>query len=126
MTDAHERKRTLLTFLFAKSEDQSNLFKDIIIKELNKMKEFYSIASKDTELFDYTKQLNKEIYNSKIKAIEIQTRVLKEQMLAQKNGTKHPSLISIIDRKLYIVELQIDVGVYNIIQNNNVKFYFDA
>ncbi len=126
MTDAKERKRTLLTFLFAKPEEQSKLFKQIVYKELIKMKEFYEIASKDTELYDYTKQLNEEIYNSKLKGIETQTNVLKEQMLAQSNGTKHSSLISILDRKLYIIELQIDIGVYNIIQNKNVKFYFDV
>ncbi len=126
MTDNKERKRTLLTFLLAKPEEQSTLFKQIVYKELIKMKEYLAEASKDVDLYDYTKQLNEEIYNSKIKAIETQTKVLKEQMLAQANGTKHPSLISIIDRKLYIIELQLDIGVHNLIQNKNVKFYFDV
>ncbi len=47
-------------------------------------------------------------------------------MIAQSKGIKHPSMIPIIDRKLFIVEMQIDIGVYNLIQNKNVKFYFDT
>ena len=57
-------------------------------------------------------------------------------MVAQSNGKEYPSIVSIIDRKLFIMELQLDVGVYHLLQNNNVsaynllenknvKFYFD-
>ena len=126
MTDTKERKRTLLTFLLAKPEEQSKLFKEIIYKDLVKMKEYFKNASKDTELYEYTQILNEDIYNSKLKAIENHTKILKEQILAQSKGIKYPSIISIIDRKIYIVEMQIDIGVYNLIQNKNVKFYFDT
>jgi hypothetical protein len=125
MTNIKERKRTLLTFLLGKPEEQPTLFRQIINKELIKMKEFIN-SIKDSELYENTSQLNDEIYNSKLKEIENQTKILKEQMTAQSNGIKHPSFISIIDRKLYIIELQLDIGVYNLIQNKNVKFYFDV
>jgi hypothetical protein len=78
------------------------------------------------ELKEYDIQLNEMIYESKLKEIKRQTEVLKEQMIAQANGTKYFSTISIIERKLYIVELQIDVGVHNLLKNNNVKFYFQV
>jgi hypothetical protein len=66
------------------------------------------------------------IYEGKLKGVEEQTKVLKEQIEAQANGTKHPSHISIIDRKLFILEMQLDIGVYNLINNKGVKFYFDT
>ncbi len=120
-----ERKRTLLTFLLGKPEEQPALFRQIINKELVKMKEFMDEVKK-SELYDYTLQINEDLYNSKLKEIEFQTKILKEQILAQSKGVKHSSYISVIDRKLYIIELQLDIGVYNLIQNKNVKFYFDV
>ena len=122
----NERKRELLTFLFAKPKDQSVLFHAIINKELVKMKEFIDSRSKDEELQKYNKQLDYMIYEGKLKGIEAQTKVLKEQMKAYANGTKHPSMISIIERKLFIVEMQLDIGVYNLLNNKDVKFYIDT
>jgi hypothetical protein len=121
----YERKKELLTFLFAKPQDQPRLFRNIINKELDKMKEHIDSRPDDEELKKYNKQLDEMIYQSKLKGIEEQTRVLKEQMIAKANGNKHPSIISIIERKLFIVEMQLDIGVYNLIQNKNVKFYFE-
>jgi hypothetical protein len=121
----NERKRELLTFLFAKKEDQPTLFRAIINKKLIEMKKFMDSRSKDEELQKYNKQFDYMIYQQKLKEIEIQTKVLKEQIEAYANGIKHPSLMSIIERKLFIVEIQLDVGVYNLINNNSVKFYID-
>jgi hypothetical protein len=120
-----ERKRELLTFLFAKPKEQSTLFHAIINKELVKMKEFMDSRSKDEELQKYNKQLDYMIYESKVEGVKQQTKVLKEQIEAQANGTKHPSHISIIDRKLFIFEMQLDIGVYNLLNKKDVKFYLD-
>jgi len=125
MSTNKERKHTLLTFVLGKPEEQPALFRQIINKELIKMKEFMEEA-KNTEFYEHTLKLNEELYNCKLKEIEYQTKILKEQMLAQSKGVKHPYHISVIDRKLYIIELQLDIGVYNLIQNKNVKFYFDS
>jgi hypothetical protein len=119
-----ERKRTLLTFLLGKSEEQPALFREIINKELLKMKEFMDDA-KNTEFYDNTLQINEDLYNAKLNEIAYQTKILKEQILAQSKGVKYSSHISAVDRKLYIIELQLDIGVHNLIQNKNVKFYFD-
>jgi hypothetical protein len=70
-----------------------------------------------------TDKLNENIHKSKLKDIECQTNILKEQMIAYSNNIKHPSHISIIERKLYIVELQIDVGIYNWVLCSS-KMYF--
>jgi hypothetical protein len=119
-----ERKRALLTFLLSKSEDQSTLFRQIINKELDKMKEFMDDAKK-SEFYNNTLQINEDLYNAKLKEIKNQSKILKEQILAQSKGVKYSSHISVVDRKLYIIELQLDIGVHNLIQNKNVKFYFD-
>jgi hypothetical protein len=120
-----ERKHELLTFLLASKENQSDLFRKIIYKDLDKFKEFMEDLDK-SELGKYSKILNEDIYNSKLKEIKIQTDVLKEQIIAQEKGIKHNSIVSIIERKLYIIDLQLDVGVYNLYHNKNVKFYFDV
>ena len=122
----NERKRELLTFLFAKPKDQPVLFRAIINKELIKMKEFMDSRSKDEVLQEYNKRLDYMIYEGKLKGVEEQTKVLKEQMLAHANGTKHPSMISIIERKIFIVEMQLDIGVYNLLNKKDVKFYIDT
>ncbi len=121
-----ERKKELLTFLFAKPTEQNQLFRNIINKELVKMKEHIETRPDDEQLKIYNQQLDEMIYESKLKAIETQTKVLKEQMIAQVNGTKHPSILSIIERKLFIIEMQLDIGVYNLIQKKNVKFFFET
>ena len=118
-----ERKRTILTFLFATAKEQPILFRQIINKELLKRKQIMENASDNSEINEY---LNEVIYNSKLKEINIQTEMLKQQMIATANGSKHPSILSIIERKLYIIEMQIDIGVYNLLKNNNVKFYFEV
>ena len=123
--DNKQRKREIVTFLFAKPEDQSKLFQQIINKDLLRMKQL-TIPSSDTNLQVCTKFINEEIYQSKLKEIKRQTDMLKDQMIAHVNGVKHPSILSIIERKLFIIELQLDVGVYNLLLNNNVKFYFDV
>jgi len=115
-----ERKRELLTFLFAKPKDQSALFHAIINKELIKMKEYMDSRSKDEELQKYNNRLDKMFYESKMAGIEQQKKVLKEQMEAQANGDKYPSHISIIERKLFILELQLSTGVYNLINNKSM------
>jgi hypothetical protein len=120
-----ERKRELLTFLLAKPKDQSALFRAIINKDLAKMKEHIDARSKDEELQKYNKQLDHLIYKNKLDGIEQQTKILKEQMEAQANGIEYPSIMSILDRKLFIIEMQLSVGVYNLINNTSVKFYFD-
>ena len=119
------RKHEILSFLFAKPEIQSELFRRIINKDLIRMKELKGIPI-DSNLQLCTEFINDEIYNSKLKEIERQTTILKEQMIAHSNGVKHRSILSIIERKLYIIELQLDIGVYNLLKNNNVKFYFDV
>jgi hypothetical protein len=124
-TDNKMRKRDLLTFLFAKPENQSELFQKIINKDLVRMKKLTE-KSDDTHLQICTDFLNKEIYNSKLLEIKRQTDVLKDQMTAQAKGEKHPSVLSIIERKLFIIELQLDIGVHNLLKNNNLKFYFDV
>ena len=121
-----ERKRELLTFLFAKPKDQQNLFRAIINKELVKMKEHMSARPKSGELYEYNKQFDKMIYESKLEGIKIETQTLKEQMDAYANGYKHPSHISIIDRKLFILEMQLNIGVYNLMNNKSVKYYIDT
>lgn len=123
---SNDRKKELLTFLFAKPKDQPKLFRQIINKELIRMKEHMDTRPKDELLQQYNKQLDEMIYQSKIKGIDQQTHVLKEQMIAYNNGTKHPSHISIIERKLFIVEMQLDVGVYNLLNNTPVKFFIEA
>ncbi len=125
MTSIKERKRTLLTFLLGTPEEQPVLFHQIINKELIKMKEFIEEAKK-SELYEFTEILNEELYNSKLKEIERQTKLLKEHILSQSKGIKYSSHISIVDRKIYIIELQLDIGIYNLIQNKNVKFYFET
>lgn len=123
--DNKMRKREILTFLFAKPEKQSELFRKIINKDLVRMKQLTE-KSDDTNLQICTDFLNEEIYNSKLLEIKRQTDVLKDQMIAQAKGEKHPSLLSIIERKLFIIELQLDIGVHNLLKNNNVKFYFEV
>ncbi len=122
--EPNNRKRTLLKFLLGSPNEQPALFKQIINDELQKRKEFFEQAN--PEFKEYNEQLNDMIYQSKLKEVERQTKVLKEQMIAHANKQKYPSVISIIERKLFIVELQIDIGVYNLLKNNNVKFYFEV
>ncbi len=119
-SDPKERKRTLLKFLLAKQQEQPRLFRQIINNDLIRTKEYMEGASEETIL------INEHIYNSKLKEIKIQTDILKDQIEAHAKGIKHSSIISIIDRKLYIIEMQLDVGVYNLLNNKNVKFYFDT
>ncbi len=125
MTDI-EHKRSLIAFLIGNPKQQPELFRKIINKELQKMKEYINEVSKDEENSVKNKILRDAIYISKVKEIHFQTEMLKEQIIAQEKGIKHPSIISILDRKLYIVNLQLDVGVYNLIHNKHVNFYFDT
>jgi hypothetical protein len=121
--DTYNRKRTLLKFILGKPEEQSALFYNIIYNELDKYKEYFN--NQNPELKEYTEQFNNMLYESKLKEVEQQTRILKAHMIAQANKEKYPSVIPIIERKLYIVELQIDIGIYNLLKGNNVKYYFD-
>ncbi len=122
--EPNSRKKMLFKFLLGTPEEQPVLFRKIIYDELDKRKEFFN--SQNMDFKEYTEQLNDMLYESKLEAVKQQTKVLKEQMIAFANKEKHWSIMSIIERKLYIVELQIDIGVYNLIKNNNVKFYFDV
>lgn len=124
--DYKQRKKDILTFLFAKPGEQPKLFREIIDKELNKATNYINNRSKDEELMKYNKILDEMIFESKIKEINSQTKVLKEQIIAQQKGVKNPSCISIIERKLAIIEMQLDVGVYNLLNKKNVKFYFET
>ncbi len=108
--DTKDRKRTLLKFLLGKPHEQPKLFRQIINDELLKRKAFYDNIN-ESDL-----QINKTIINSKLKEIDVQTKILKEQILAQTKNEKHNSIVSIIERKLYIVELQIDIGVNNLLK----------
>lgn len=121
-----EYKKKILKFLFANPEEQSILFRELIDSELNRKKKNIeeSVSSKDPILKEMTDKLNENIHKSKLKDIECQTNILKEQMIAYSNNIKHPSHISIIERKLFIVELQIDVGIYNLLNNKTVEFIF--
>ncbi len=121
--DPKNRKRTLLKFLLGKPDEQPILFRQIINYELIKHKQIQDEAS---EFKDYNDELKEQIYNSKLKEVERQTNILKAHILAQSNNEKYKSVISIIERKLYIVEMQIDIGVYNLMKNRNVKFYFEV
>jgi hypothetical protein len=124
MMDPHNRKRTLLKFLLGSPEEQPVLFRKLIYDELDKRKEY--MKGFNPEFNEYNLQLSEMIYNSKLNAVEQHTKILKEQMIAHANKEKYPSVISIIERKLYIVELQIDIGIHNLLKNNNVKFYFEV
>ena len=112
----NERKRKLLTFILASKEQQPILFREIIDDELKKQKEWY-----DEKLESFYKM----IYDSKIEAVKSHTKILFEQMLANKNGEKYNSTLSVIDRKLYIVELQLDIGIYHLLRNNKMSFRFE-
>jgi hypothetical protein len=126
-TDSKNRKRTLLKFLLGTPTEQPILFRQIINHELLKHKDYINNNSDlNSNYKEYNEQLREMIYNSKLKEVERHTKILREQMTAQAKNEKYPSIISIIERKLYIVELQIDIGIYNIIQNKNVKFYFEV
>jgi hypothetical protein len=125
--DNKQRKREILTFLLSKPEEQSKLFEKIINKDLIRMKQILdSNKDSDPNLQICTDFINEDIYQCKLREIKRQTDMLKDQMVAHVNGIKHPSLLSIIERKLFIIELQLDIGVYNLLKNNNVKFYFDV
>ena len=89
-----------------------------------KRKEFFKDLN--PEFNEHNDELNEMIYNSKLKEVERQTKILKEQIIANTMNKKYPSLVSVIERKLYIVEMQIDIGIHNIIHNKNVKFYFEV
>ncbi len=118
------RKKTLLRFLLGKPEEQSKLFREIINNELLKRQAFMKDAN---PLFaQYDAELSEMIYNSKLKEVGRQTKVLMDQIKAHANNEKYPSVVSIIERKLFIVELQIDIGIHNLLQNKNVKFYFEV
>ena len=119
-----EYKKSILRFLLADSKTQSILFHDLIKKKLTKIQEFMNDNSDDPVLKEMTYNFNRIINESKIKAVERNTIVLKEQLIAKEHNIKHPSNMSIIERKIYIVELQIDIGVYNIINNKKVEFIF--
>jgi len=106
-----EYKRSILKFLLSKKEEQPILFREIIDKEMLKIIDFHNSLDE----FGYlTEDLNDEIYYSKLKELDNQTRVLKEQIISQSNGTKHNSALSIMERKIYIVTLQIEIGVYKL------------
>ncbi len=124
--DYKSRKKELLTFLLAKQVEQPKLFREIINKELNKIKKYIEERSKDEKLINYNKILDKMIYESKLKEINSQTKVLKEQIIAQEKGITYPSCISIIERKLAIIEMQLDIGIYNLVNKTGVKFYFET
>ncbi len=126
METTNERKKELLTFLLAKQQDQPKLFRTIINKELIRKTKYLKDVQQNEEFKIYNKQLDDMIYEGKLKGIEEQTKVLKEQMIAYNNGTKHPSLITIIERKLFIVEMQLDIGVYNLLNNKSVKFFIET
>ena len=119
-----EYKKGILRFLFANSDEQPILFRQLLYKQLIDRKEF--LATANPELNYITNRLNEDIFNSKLREINFQTEILKKQMINQKNGIKQTGLISIIERKIYIAELQIDVGIYNLMNNKSVKFYFQT
>jgi hypothetical protein len=119
-----EYKKGILRFLFANADEQPILFRQLLYKQLIDRKEF--LATANPELNHITNRLNEEIFNSKLREINFQTDILKTQMLNQKNGIKQTGVISIIERKIYIAELQIDIGVYNLMNNKSVKFYFQT
>ncbi len=119
-----EYKKGILRFLFANADEQPILFRQLLYKQLIDRKEF--LATAKPELNYITDRLNEDIFNSKIREINFQTEILKKQMINQKNGIKQTSLISIIERKIYIAELQIDIGIYNLMNNKSVKFYFQT
>ena len=114
-TYKYERKKELLNFLLAKPIDQPKLFNIIINKHLIKIKEYMDKRSNNEELTVQNKMLDNMIYKGKIDMIKYQTKVLEEQIKSHANGIKYPSHLSIIERKLFIIELQLDVGVYNIL-----------
>ena len=119
-----EYKKGILRFLFANADEQPILFRQLIYKQLIDRKEF--LATANPELNYITNRLNEDIFNSKIREINFQTDILKKQMVNQKNGIKQTGLLSIIERKIYIAELQIEIGVYNLMNNKSVKFYFQT
>jgi hypothetical protein len=119
-----EYKKSILRFLFASADEQPILFRQLLYKQLIERKEFFATANPEFE--DINTRLNNDIFNSKLREINFQTDILKKQMIDQKNGIKQTGLITIIERKIYIAELQIDVGVHNLLNNKHVKFYFDT
>jgi hypothetical protein len=119
-----EYKKGILRFLFANADEQPILFRQLLYKQLIDRKEFFSTVN--PELKDMTDRLNDDIFNSKLREISCQTEILKTQMLNHKNGIKQTGLLSIIERKIYIAELQIDIGIHNLMNNKSVKFYFQT
>jgi hypothetical protein len=124
MNTNYNRKKTLLKFLLGNQQEQPALFQAIIYNELEKRKKFMNELN--PEYNKHNDELSEIIYTSKLKEVERQTKILKEQILASTVNQKYKSYVSIIERKLYIVEMQIDIGVYNILKNKNVKFYFEV
>jgi hypothetical protein len=118
-----EYKKSILRFLFASADEQPILFRQLLYKQLIERKEFFATAN--PEFKDIDTRLNNDIFNSKLREINVQTNILKKQMIDQKNGI-NTGLLTIIERKIYIAELQIDVGIHNLLNNKHVKFYFDT
>ncbi len=122
-----EYKKEILRFLFANADDQPILFRKLLTKRLNEYID--SMKSWKPEFIQINKKLAEDIHKSKENAINHLTVILKKQMEDYQKGIKPPPNVfspSIIERKIFIVELQIEVGVYKLANKETVNFFFQT
>ena len=122
-----EYKKDILRFLFASADEQHLLFRELLNKRLNEYLE--GIKNWKPEFKEQNKRLAEEIYLSKVEAINHMTIILKKQMEDYKKGIKPPPNVftsSIIEKKIFIAELQIEVGVYKLANDKRVNFFFQT
>jgi hypothetical protein len=122
-----EYKKNILRFLFASSDEQHLLFRELLTKRLNEYLE--GIKNWIPEFKEQNKRLAEEIHLSKVEAITHLTIILKKQMEDYKKGIKPPPNVftsSIIEKKIFIAELQIEVGVYKLANNERINFFFQT
>ena len=53
MTDYTDHQKEILTFLLSKPDEQSKLFREIIYKNLDRMKEYNNKSAENEELYRY-------------------------------------------------------------------------
>jgi hypothetical protein len=122
-----EYKKEILKFLFASAEEQPILFRKLLNQRLNE----YLDSKKNwiPEFEEQNKMLAKDIFLSKEESIKHLTIILKKQMEDYKKGIKPPPNVytsSIIEKKIFIAELQIEVGVYKLANDKRVNFFFQT
>ena len=122
-----EYKKDILRFIFANADEQPILFRKLLNKRLNEYLE--GVKNWNPEFQEQNKRLAEEIYLSKVEGINHMTIILKKQMEDYQKGIKSPPNVftsSIIEKKIFIAELQIEVGVYKLANDKCVNFFFQT